>query len=196
MVFDLPLCTLTDTEGKPRERPESGIYLKIFEKKTIFNEHPVAGFWDCCRGRFALNLIFCQPYYGDIQTYFLINSSPCKNVFMTHRCSSNHFEGHCININLGDWHTAQPLPLHPLDRLPQLWDQPDHLWTSSSGQAYSQTIILEVNLPYEPVCRSVFWSVGLSVVFLHMLLSEHLFVFHILWYLIIYKMDIHKFSFA
>ena len=32
-VFDLPLCTLTDTEGKP----ESGIYFKIFEKFTIFN---------------------------------------------------------------------------------------------------------------------------------------------------------------
>ena len=32
-MFDMPLCTHTDTEGKPREvRPESGIYFKIFEK--------------------------------------------------------------------------------------------------------------------------------------------------------------------
>ena len=38
LVFDLPLCTHTDTEGKPRE---SGIYFKIFDKNTIFNEHPV-----------------------------------------------------------------------------------------------------------------------------------------------------------
>ena len=31
LVFDLPLCTHTDNEGKP-EKPESGIYFKIFEK--------------------------------------------------------------------------------------------------------------------------------------------------------------------
>ena len=41
-MFDLPLCTHTDTEGN-RERPESGIYFKILEIKTIFNEHPVDG---------------------------------------------------------------------------------------------------------------------------------------------------------
>ena len=29
------------TPRKNRERPESGIYFKIFEKNTIFNEHPV-----------------------------------------------------------------------------------------------------------------------------------------------------------
>ena len=38
-VFDLPLCTLTDTEGKP----ESGIYFKIFEitqylMNTLYNQ--------------------------------------------------------------------------------------------------------------------------------------------------------------
>ena len=32
LVFDLTLCTHTYTEGKPRERPESGIYFKILEK--------------------------------------------------------------------------------------------------------------------------------------------------------------------
>ena len=42
LVFDLTLCTHTNTEGKPRERPESGIYFKIFEKYTIFNEHLVS----------------------------------------------------------------------------------------------------------------------------------------------------------
>ena len=31
LVFDLLLCTLTDTEGT-RQRPESGIYFKICEK--------------------------------------------------------------------------------------------------------------------------------------------------------------------
>ena len=41
LVFDLPLCTLSDTEGKNRARPESGIYFKIFKKNTIFNEDPV-----------------------------------------------------------------------------------------------------------------------------------------------------------
>ena len=40
LVFDLPLCTLTGTEEKPR-REQSGIYFKIYEKYTIFNEHPV-----------------------------------------------------------------------------------------------------------------------------------------------------------
>ena len=44
LVFDLPLCTQTDTEGKPRERQESGIYLKIFENtqyliKTLYLEN-------------------------------------------------------------------------------------------------------------------------------------------------------------
>ena len=38
LVFDLPLCTHTDTGGKQREMPESGIYFKIFEKNTIFNK--------------------------------------------------------------------------------------------------------------------------------------------------------------
>ena len=40
LVFDLPLCTHTDTTEGNRERPESGIYFKIFEKNTIFNEKP------------------------------------------------------------------------------------------------------------------------------------------------------------
>ena len=31
--------TLTPREN--RERPESGIFFKVFEKNTIFNEHPV-----------------------------------------------------------------------------------------------------------------------------------------------------------
>ena len=34
--FDLPLCTHTDTEGKPREE-----YFLKSSKKTQFNEHPV-----------------------------------------------------------------------------------------------------------------------------------------------------------
>ena len=37
LVFDLPLCTLTDTEGN-RESPE---YILKYSKNTIFNEHPV-----------------------------------------------------------------------------------------------------------------------------------------------------------
>ena len=42
LVFDLPLYTHTLTpRGEPRERPESGIYFKIFEKNTIFSGHPV-----------------------------------------------------------------------------------------------------------------------------------------------------------
>ena len=32
LVFDLPLCTHTDNEGKPREAAESGIYFEIFKK--------------------------------------------------------------------------------------------------------------------------------------------------------------------
>ena len=32
LVFDLPLCTHTRTPRGNRERPESGIYFKIFEK--------------------------------------------------------------------------------------------------------------------------------------------------------------------
>ena len=40
LVFYLPgVCTHTDTKGN-RERQESGIF-KIFEKNTIFDEHPV-----------------------------------------------------------------------------------------------------------------------------------------------------------
>jgi len=41
LVFYLPgVCTLTDTEGKT-EKGKSPEYFKIFEKNTIFNEHPV-----------------------------------------------------------------------------------------------------------------------------------------------------------
>ena len=36
LVFDLPLCTHTDTEGKPREARVRNILENI-----IFNEHPV-----------------------------------------------------------------------------------------------------------------------------------------------------------
>ena len=42
LVFYLPgVCTHTDIEKKT----ESGIYIKIFEKNTIFNEHPVCHTW-------------------------------------------------------------------------------------------------------------------------------------------------------
>ena len=34
-------CVHTLTPRGNRERPESGIYFKFFEKNTIFNEHPV-----------------------------------------------------------------------------------------------------------------------------------------------------------
>ena len=38
LVFYPPgVCTHTETEGKQRKSPE---YFKIFEKNTIFNEHP------------------------------------------------------------------------------------------------------------------------------------------------------------
>ena len=39
LVFDLPLCTHTDTEGKPR----GARMWKIFQnlRKKIFNAHPV-----------------------------------------------------------------------------------------------------------------------------------------------------------
>ena len=40
LVFDLPLCTLTDTKGKTKEAR----VLNIFQnprKNTVFNEHPV-----------------------------------------------------------------------------------------------------------------------------------------------------------
>ena len=40
LVFDLPLCTHTDNEGKPREAKERNI-LENLRKNTIFNEHPV-----------------------------------------------------------------------------------------------------------------------------------------------------------
>ena len=44
LVFYLPFsdpCTQRNARLENRERPESLIYLKIFEKNTIFNEHPV-----------------------------------------------------------------------------------------------------------------------------------------------------------
>ena len=41
MVFDLPLWTLTDTEGKPREAKVRNRFQNLW-KNTIFNEHPVA----------------------------------------------------------------------------------------------------------------------------------------------------------
>ena len=41
LVFDLPLCTNTDTtEGKPREARVRNIFQNP-RKNTIFNEHPV-----------------------------------------------------------------------------------------------------------------------------------------------------------
>ena len=40
LVFDLPLCTHTDTEGKPREIRVRNIFENL-RKNTIFNEHPV-----------------------------------------------------------------------------------------------------------------------------------------------------------
>ena len=40
LVFDLPLCTHSDTERKPREARVRNIFKNL--KKTIFNEHPVA----------------------------------------------------------------------------------------------------------------------------------------------------------
>ena len=41
LVFYLPgVCTHTDTEGK-QEKGKSPEYFIIFEKNTIFNEHPV-----------------------------------------------------------------------------------------------------------------------------------------------------------
>ena len=40
LVFDLPLCTHTETEGKPREARVRNIIQKL-RKNTIFNEHPV-----------------------------------------------------------------------------------------------------------------------------------------------------------
>ena len=43
--FDLPLCTLPDTEGKPREARFRYIYYKL-RKNTIFNEHPVTDLVD------------------------------------------------------------------------------------------------------------------------------------------------------
>ena len=45
LVFDLPMCTVhTLTPRGNREGPKSGIYFKIFEKSTIFIEHPVVKF--------------------------------------------------------------------------------------------------------------------------------------------------------
>ena len=44
LVFDLPLCTHTDTEGKPREARVQNIYIyisKSSKKNTIFYEYPV-----------------------------------------------------------------------------------------------------------------------------------------------------------
>ena len=40
LVFDLPLCTLNDTEGKPRKARVWNIFQNL-RKNTIFNEHPV-----------------------------------------------------------------------------------------------------------------------------------------------------------
>ena len=40
LVFYLPLCTHTDTKGKPREARVWNIILNP-QKNTIFNEHPV-----------------------------------------------------------------------------------------------------------------------------------------------------------
>ena len=42
LVSDLPLCTLTDIEGKPREDRQSPEYILVSSKNIIFNEHPVS----------------------------------------------------------------------------------------------------------------------------------------------------------
>ena len=50
LVFFLPdMCTQFDTEGKQR-KVRVRKYFKIFEKKTIFYEHPVSGGYgdSCC----------------------------------------------------------------------------------------------------------------------------------------------------
>ena len=39
-VFDLPLCTHTDTEGKQKEAGVRNIFQNLRKKK--FNEHPVS----------------------------------------------------------------------------------------------------------------------------------------------------------
>ena len=41
LVFDLPLCTHIDNEGKPREARVRYIYFKS-SKTTLLNEHPVS----------------------------------------------------------------------------------------------------------------------------------------------------------
>ena len=46
--FDLPLCTHTDTEGKPRDARVRNI-IQILRKNTIFNEHPVHNMYICAQ---------------------------------------------------------------------------------------------------------------------------------------------------
>ena len=55
-VFDLPLCTHTDTEGKPEKARVQNIFLNL-RKNTIFNEHTVS-----LREGFGKNTIFRDHY--------------------------------------------------------------------------------------------------------------------------------------
>ena len=45
LMFDLPLCTHTETEGKPRKAKVRNLFFDL-RKNTIFNEHPVVVFLD------------------------------------------------------------------------------------------------------------------------------------------------------
>ena len=76
--FDLPLCTHTDTEGKPREAAESGIYFEIFKKtqylmNTLYNHRYNAYTYKaqtgqfkiiCRRRQFKLQIMFKHPCYS------------------------------------------------------------------------------------------------------------------------------------
>ena len=42
LVFDLPLCTHTDTRGETERGQSTEYILKSSKKNTLFNEHPVA----------------------------------------------------------------------------------------------------------------------------------------------------------
>ena len=64
LVFYLPLCTLTDTEGKPRE---TGIYLKIFEKtQYLMNTLYLLFISNICRSIYFV----IKQYLTSLKIYF------------------------------------------------------------------------------------------------------------------------------
>ena len=80
LVFDLPLCTYTLTPRGNRAMPEFGIYIKIFEKNTIFNEHPLAYQRDITLMKHCLWVVSMSQI--EIHA-FLINKMPlysCDNI--------------------------------------------------------------------------------------------------------------------